>query len=114
MEKPNTNWTAMSDTAIVEKIGIFIKNERLSSNKTQSQLAEQAGINRSTISQIENGEAISMLSLIQIMRALNILQLLDIFSVSTEISPIELARKDQQKRQRARNNDTTNTTKSDW
>lgn len=112
MENTNTNWIAMSDTAIVSKIGEFIKKERLNSNKTQAQLAEEAGINRWTISQIENGEAITMVSLIQIMRALNILHILEIFSIKQEISPIELAKLDQNKRQRARNND--NTKLSDW
>ena len=112
MGNANTNWIAMSDTAIVSKIGEFIKKERLNSNKTQAQLAEEAGINRWTISQIENGEAITMISLIQIMRALNILHLLEIFSIKQEISPIELAKLDQNKRQRARNND--NTKQSDW
>lgn len=114
MGNTNTNWIAMSDTAIVSKIGEFIKNERLNSNKTQAQLADEAGINRWTISQIENGEAITMISLIQIMRALNILHLLEIFSIKQEISPIELAKLDQNKRQRARNNDNDNTKQSDW
>lgn len=114
MGNTNTNWVAMSDIAIVSKIGEFIKNERLNNNKTQAQLADEAGINRWTISQIENGEAITMISLIQIMRALNILHLLEIFSVKLEISPIELAKMEQNKRQRARNSDNDNNKQSDW
>ncbi|WP_445908273.1 helix-turn-helix domain-containing protein [Yeosuana sp.] len=114
MGNTNTNWVAMSDIAIVSKIGEFIKNERLNNNKTQAQLADEAGINRWTISQIENGEAITMISLIQIMRALNILHLLEIFSVKQEISPIELAKMEQNKRQRARNSDNDNNKQSDW
>ena len=114
MENTNINWIAMSDSAIVNKIGAFIKNKRLSRNKTQAQLATAAGINKWTISQIENGEAITLLSLIQILRALGVLPLLDIFSIKQEISPIELAKKAQQKRQRARNTDNDTTKKSDW
>lgn len=114
MGNTNTNWVAMSDIAIVSKIGEYIKNERLNNNKTQAQLADEAGINRWTISQIENGEAITMISLIQIMRALNILHLLEIFSVKQEISPIELAKMEQNKRQRARNTDNENNKQSDW
>lgn len=113
MINTNTEWVAMSDTAIVRKIGEFVKQERLNSNKTQAQLAKEAGINRWTISQIENGEAITMLSLIQIMRALNILHLLEIFSVKQEISPIQLAKMEQNKRKRARNSDNNNKM-SDW
>ena len=114
MENTNTNWIAMSDSAIVSQIGAFIKNERLSRNKTQAQLATAAGINKWTISQIENGEAITLLSLIQILRALDVLPLLDIFSIKQEISPIELAKKEQNKRKRARNTDNNNPKKSDW
>jgi len=114
MGNTNTDWGSMSDSAIVSKIGTYIKNERLNSNKTQAQIAEDAGVNRWTISQIENGEAVTMISLIQIMRALNILQLLDVFSTKQEISPMKLAKQDQQKRQRARNTDNDNTKKSDW
>ena len=104
----------MSDSAIVSQIGAFIKNERLNSNRTQAQLAKEAGINKWTLGQIENGEAITLLSLIQILRALGVLPLLDIFSIKQEISPIEPAKKAQQKRQRARNTDNDTTKKSDW
>jgi transcriptional regulator with XRE-family HTH domain len=114
MGNTNTNWIAMSDTAIVNKIGGFIKQERLKINKTQAQLADEAGLNRWTLSQIENGEAITMISLIQIMRALGILQLLDVFSIKQEVSPLELAKQEQQKRQRARNTNNNNTKQSDW
>ncbi|WP_333810033.1 helix-turn-helix domain-containing protein [Flavobacterium sp.] len=114
MENTNINWIAMSDSAIVSQIGAFIKNERLNSNRTQAQLAKEAGINKWTLGQIENGEAITLLSLIQILRALGVLPLLDIFSIKQEISPIELAKKAQQKRQRARNTDNDTTKKSDW
>jgi transcriptional regulator with XRE-family HTH domain len=114
MENTNINWVEMSDTAIVRKIGEFIKQERLKINKTQAQLSTEAGINRWTLGQIENGEAITMLSLIQIMRALDILYLLEGFSIKQEISPLELAKQDQQKRQRARNSGIDNVKQSDW
>jgi transcriptional regulator with XRE-family HTH domain len=114
MANTNTEWISMSDSAIIDKIGGFIKEERLKINKTQAQLANEAGLNRWTLSQIENGEAISMISLIQIMRALGILHLLDIFSIKQVISPIQLAKIDQQKRQRARNTDNDNINQSDW
>jgi transcriptional regulator with XRE-family HTH domain len=114
MGNTNNNWVEMSDTAIVRKIGEFIKQQRLKINKTQAQLATEAGINRWTLGQIENGEAITLISLIQIMRALDILYLFEGFSIKQEISPLELAKQDQQKRQRARNSGIDNTKKSDW
>ena len=46
MVKTNLKWISMSDKAIIESIGEFIKHERLTQNKTQSEIAEHAGINR--------------------------------------------------------------------
>lgn len=114
MEKTNEMWAEMSDMAIVHTIGEFIKQHRLKINKTQAQLSSEAGINRWTLSQIENGEAVTMISLIQIMRALDILHLFEGFSIKHEMSPIALAKQDQQKRKRARNTNTDHTTQSDW
>jgi hypothetical protein len=48
------------------------------------------------------------------MRALDILYLFEGFSIKQEISPIELAKQDQQKRKRARNSGNDNTKQSDW
>ncbi len=114
MANTNINWVAMSDKAIIEAIGSYIKQQRLNQNKTQAQTAEHAGINRWTISQIENGEAISLTSLVQILRALDLLHVFNSFKIETQISPLELAKLEKQKRQRARNSNNNNETKSEW
>lgn len=114
MGKANKDWIAMSDTAVITEIGNFIKEERLSRNKTQAQIARYAGINRWTLGQIENGESVTLLSLIQILRALDLLHLLDIFKIVKKISPIELAKLERKKRQRARNKSENQNTESDW
>lgn len=104
MGKANINYTQMSDGAIVAHIGSFIKHTRGQQNKTQAQLAEISGLNRWTISQIENGESITLSSLIQILRALDCLNVLDEFNYSNEISPLEYAKlKKQQTKKRVRN-----------
>tara|TARA_R110002050_G_scaffold917_3_gene6561 strand:+ start:7505 stop:7864 length:360 start_codon:yes stop_codon:yes gene_type:complete len=95
-------WAEMSDLEIVRHIGSAIKSLRLGQNKTQAQLAESAGLNRWTISQIEKGESISLNSLIHILRALDSLQILENFSSEEEISPLEYAKLKKQKRQRVR------------
>ena len=114
MENKNRNWLAMTDKAIIEAIGEYLRNQRLTLNKTQAQIAEEAGINRWTVSQIENSEAISLTSLIQILRALDVLNVLDKFRIEKQISPIELAKLERQKRQRARNTDKNNKISSKW
>ena len=102
--KPNNNWVGMSDIAIISEIGKFIKHTRLEQNKTQAQVAKDAGINRWTLSKIENGESISISTLIQILRVLDLLHLLNIFEIDEKISPIEYAKLKEKKRQRARSN----------
>jgi len=114
MANTNIKWDSMSDKSIIETIGSYIKQQRLNQNKTQAQTAEHAGVNRWTISQIENGEAISLTSLVQILRALDLLHVFDTFKIETQISPLELAKLEKQKRQRARNSSNNNQTESEW
>ncbi|WP_249042336.1 helix-turn-helix domain-containing protein [Flagellimonas olearia] len=103
----------MSDTAIMEQIGGYIRHERQQQQRTQAQLSEMAGLNRWTISQVENGESISLTSLLQILRALDRLHVLDPFEYSDEISPLAYAKLKKQKRQRIRNNPTKASDKED-
>ncbi len=96
------NWASMSDKALIETIGRFIKHHRLNQNKSQTEVSEAAGISRSTLSLLERGEKISLSTLIQLLRVLDILFVMDVFAVKDEISPIEYAKLKKSKRQRAR------------
>ncbi len=115
MVNTNIERLSMSDKSIISFIGEYIKHQRLIQNKTQAKIAEIAGINRWTMSKIENGEPISLLSLIQILRALNLLDALNIFKIQTQLSPLALAKLEKQKRQRASaSNDISKQNKSGW
>lgn len=114
MGKTNIKWISMTDKSIIETIGSYLKQQRLNQNKTQAIIAKNAGVNPWTISQIENGEAISLTSLIQILRALDALDALDSFKTETQISPIELAKLEKQQRQRARNTNNNPKSESEW
>jgi transcriptional regulator with XRE-family HTH domain len=116
MEKVINYWHAMSDPAILGILGNFIQQTRLQQNKTQQQVAVAAGINRSTIVQIENGGGGTLLSFIQILRALEQLPLFQHFEARRQLSPLQLAKIDQKKRQRASNkkNAIIAKPKSDW
>ncbi len=95
------DWHSMSDKALVETIGNFVKHHRLSQNKSQSDVAKAAGISRSTLSLLERGEKVSLGSLIQVLRILDLLHIMEVFKISEEISPIEYAKLQKNKRQRA-------------
>ena len=102
-EDNNIDWATMSDSALSASIGAFIKHHRLNQNKTQSEVSEAANISRSTMSLIERGEKIMMSSLIRVLRVLDLLYIMEVFMVDSEISPIEYAKlQKKNKKQRAR------------
>jgi transcriptional regulator with XRE-family HTH domain len=105
MDNTNTNWISKSNTDIVAALGNFLRHHRLQQNITQEQLAKAAGLNRYTVNKIEKGEPINLVSLIQLLRALDQLHLLETFEVKDEISPLEYVRlkKNSQLRSRASN-----------
>lgn len=108
------NWISMSDKALAEQIGAFVKNHRLEQNKTQDVLATAAGISRSTLSLLERGEAVTLATLIQVLRVLDQLHFMEGFVVKKNISPMALAKIEQEKRKRASGNKKNDNEKSDW
>ncbi|MGY4385154.1 transcriptional regulator with XRE-family HTH domain [Pedobacter sp. UYP24] len=92
---------ANSDISILKQIGEFIKEKRVEQNINQDSLARDAVISRSTLSLIERGESISLLNLIKILRMLDVLYVLDRFTLEPKISPMLLAKEEQKKRKRA-------------
>lgn len=108
------NWYSTSDKTLGEVIGSFIKHHRLDQNKTQGQLAEQAGISRSTLSLLERGETVTVPTLLQVLRVLELLYIMDSFQITSQPSPLELAKLDRKKRQRARPNKQEDKPDSQW
>lgn len=82
------NWNAMTDRTIVKELCKSIKQLRLSQNLSQEELAEKSGVNRVTISRMETGQAINLLTMIQLLRALDRLDLLNNLVIEPEISPM--------------------------
>ncbi len=113
-ENSYNNWIAMSDKALLKHIGDFVKHHRMEQNKTQETLATEAGISRSTLSLLERGESVTTTTLIQVLRVLDQLQVMNAFRVEKQISPILLAKMEQEKRQRVREKKKDNQLKSDW
>lgn len=108
------NWVAMSDKTLTEHIGAFVSHHRLEQNKTQDVLANAAGISRSTLSLLERGETVTLATLIQVLRVLDQLHVMETFTVQKTISPIALAKMQKEKRQRARGKQRDNEQESDW
>ena len=113
-DKSFVQWHSMSDQALASRIGVFVKHHRLEQNKTQEALSHQAGISRSTLSLLERGETVTLATLLQVLRVLDQLQVMDAFVVEPRISPLALAKSEQEKRKRARNAPKQDPENSDW
>lgn len=107
-------WVAMSDMALVKQIGSFVKHHRIEQNKTQESIAHAAGISRSTLSLLERGESVTVSTLVQVLRVLDQLQVMEAFTIDTKIKPIMLAKMEQGKRQRARGKKQDDQSNSNW
>ncbi len=95
------NSNKISDVAILQNIGSFVQQIRISQNKTQAQVAAAAGVHRSTMVKLESGNGVQLLSLIQILRALNQLQVLATLHYEPSISPIAMVKMQLARRKRA-------------
>lgn len=95
------NWLAMSDQDLCKRIGEYVRHIRLNRNCSQEEIATQASISRSTLSQLERGKTVTLLTLIQVLRVLDALHIMEVFQTITSPSPLALARLEQAQRQRA-------------
>ena len=71
-------------------------------HKTQEALALAAGISRSTLSLLERGETVTLATFIQVLRVLDVLYVMDAFTIIKTISPLALAQEAKAQRYRIR------------
>lgn len=90
-----------SDRELLRSLGQRLRRARLRRNLSQEQLAERAGLNRTTVSEFERGASTSTLTLVQVLRALEMLEELADFLPEPGPSPLDLARRQGRQRQRA-------------
>lgn len=84
------DWNSLNNTAIMQEIGKRLKTVRLRKKFTQLDLAERAGISLYTVAQIEQGKSVSLSMLIPVLRALRVLDNLDLFLPGIGPSPVEM------------------------
>jgi len=92
---------SMSDRAVLREIGRRLRRRRLDRNISQATIAAAAGLNRTTVGQLERDGSASMLTLVQVLRAMASLDELDAFLPDQGPSPLELARHQGKTRRRA-------------
>lgn len=81
----------MQDEEILKKIGAKLKEIRLEANIKQKELSEKSGLSMFSISQMETGHNTSLLSLIQVLKALDRIDMLEPFMREREVDPELLA-----------------------
>ena len=109
---------AQTNDAILRQIGSKLKDLRIEKNMKQKELADAAGVSVFTISSIENGKTTSLLTVIQLLRALEHLDYLDSFFQEESISPVayaKLMKKNNKKKERVKSSANNNKSlDSEW
>ena len=92
----------LTNDAIMRQIGLKLKELRIEKNMKQKELSDASGVSLFTISAVENGKTTSMLTIIQLLRALEHLDYLDRFFQEQAISPIAYSKLLQNNKRRER------------
>lgn len=108
---------AQTNGAIMRQIGSKLKELRIEKNMKQTELADAAGVSVFTISSVENGKATSLLTIVQLLRALEHLDYLNSFFQEEAMSPVAYAKlmKKNKKKERVKSSaEVINNIDSEW
>jgi transcriptional regulator with XRE-family HTH domain len=87
MANDHIDWKLFTDDQVLEKLGAELRRMRLERNLTQATVAERAGVDRTTVVKLEAGNANSLINLVQVLRALGRLDVLDNFHQEQKPTP---------------------------
>lgn len=90
-----------TNQGVLEELGRRLKQRRLDRNLSQQEVAERAGLDRTTVGALERDGRASLLTFVQVLRAIGALDEIDAFLPALGPSPLELARRRGKVRQRA-------------
>ena len=91
---------SMTDRAIALELGRRLKVQRLNRNYSQQEIGELTGLSVTAVQSAERGES-KMLTYIKILRVLGALSSLENFLPVVNVSPLQLAKMEGKRRQRA-------------
>ncbi len=89
------------DHSILANVGNRVAAARLRRNISQQQLADEAGVSRSTVRRLEAGESTQLTAFIRILRALEMLEGLELLLPAATPSPMQVLENRGKTRQRA-------------
>jgi len=97
----NIDFDIASSDAVTDALFQQIEQIRLSRNISQSALAKEAGVSRSTITRLASGENISFDSFVRVMQALGLADHLAALLPNPDVRPVERIRMKGAERRRA-------------
>lgn len=93
----------MSDDAVLQEVGEAISQYRLSINRTQDEVANEAAVGKSTLVRLENAtKPPTLKNLVRILRAMGLVENLNLLVPERLPSPLAELKKQEKVRQRAR------------
>jgi len=96
----SSDFSHLAPAAVCEALGDRLKQARLNQDLTQTEVAELAGISRKAVLNAEKGKA-QLEVLVAILQALQLTAQLDQFLPPQRVSPVQLAKLQGKRRQRA-------------
>ncbi len=91
-----------TDRAVLAELGRRIARHRLERNWTQADLGRLAGVGQATVQRAERGASVQMTSMIRLLRALGLLEALDVAIPESVDLPIAQLERERSGRKRAR------------
>ena len=95
------DFSTASSEAIIEALGKRLDEIRLSRNIAQADLAQEAGVSRSTLTRLSDGKPVSLDSFVRVMQALRLTDHLAALLPDPSVRPVDRVRLDGAERQRA-------------
>ena len=88
------------DPAIMTEIGRRLRGLRDATGLNQAEVAERAGLDRTTVSRAEQGDNPTLLTLIRLLRIYGRLDALETFIPVAEVSPLRILARERRARDR--------------
>jgi len=92
---------SLTDEAVLEEIGQRLARRRIELDLTQAALARRAGVGKRTLERVEAGATAQFSTLIRLLRALDLMPVLDQLLPEAKPGPIEIMARKGKMRQRA-------------
>ena len=89
------------DAAVLQEMGARLAQKRLAQQWSQADLAERSGVSKRTVERIEGGASTQLANWIRVLRALQLLEVLDQLLPESGPRPMDLLKLKQKQRKRA-------------